>query len=355
MSIDPITEAGKRYGFGDKPELDPEKMALETVNQQHKFSDTRTGGKPLKTSASASTRGNPANLTVFTVSEIMQGIPEYSSPQDTLQNYQTLLNTDTAIALNSDWDKQGISKYIKEGLLPPGAQGDLEALRTMDKLDPNATAAAAAAAGGTSGAAAGEVLLSDIQGHPKIPFIDPRFIADVQAGAISPNCLWVVKYLADNGITIYVTCGKTGHKQYTSDGNISDHWVGRAVDIRQVDGGGDLRGRDDNQPIYDLLAALHGSGVRQPSQVGGPGPNPPQKSGGTFWFTNAEHYNHFHIGFAQFAGPAPVPGSVSGVSPNTNEVGVVTPGPAPAVTTSKSAIEFVRVALTQVGDKFLTG
>jgi hypothetical protein len=89
-----------------------------------------------------------------------------------------------------------------------------------------------------------------------------------------------------------VSCLRTGHSHYVKGTvRVSNHTVWRAVDLDQV----------DNQPVSPAnqaarqlaLAIGRGEFGVQPSEVGSP-----WAFGGRPWFTDPDHQDHLHVGFA---------------------------------------------------------
>ena len=102
------------------------------------------------------------------------------------------------------------------------------------------------------------------------------------------------------GKPIVISTG-TNHSQYTIDGNVSDHWDGRAADLGMAANGG-----TDDSPVGDRLmtACLVVGGVPPPQAAS------QAQAGGLFtlnhaglriqciWKTDAggNHHNHVHVG-----------------------------------------------------------
>lgn len=334
---------GKRFDFGLT--TNPEEIALQTVGQQSKDRRGVDGG-PMKTSRSASARGDPTSLSIYSVSEILQGIPAYGSPADALGRYEEMMNTDVALSLKDGAKGDGsvLGDYFRSGLLPPDMHARIGAIQIADGIYTDQGSAAgstgvAGPGGGTTTAGTGGVSVAstaafaELESHPRIGQIVPGFAQDARAGIISPNVIWILKFLADNlgnhGLSLFIGVGKTGHHRYVRGTNKeSNHYTGRAVDCG-ITGipFKDMRGNPGVQVVYDLLASLHSAGVRKPYTCGGPPPQPARASGGTLWFSNPDHYDHFHIDVSQFDGP-PDPAATAASIPGANTGGATTTRPA---------------------------
>lgn len=335
----------KRFDYGI--ELDPKKLAEQTVGEQHKFIDSKTGGKQLKTSAASSVRGSPGNLTIFSVSDILQGIPQYSSPQEVLGKYEDLMSREVALGLHATDGGEKFSDYTEMGLLTGDVQRNIQSLEIIEQINAGTLDAATA---GTSAFQAGQgiVTIDMLKNHPKILGMSDDFKKDAENGKISPNILWLIKFLADSGVPIVVIAGLKGHQDPPPI-----HTSGRSVHLSVIDGGGDITANRDLIHMYDLILTLHGAGVRRPLDVTGPTPLPVPLPGGTSWFTQEDHRNKVHISYAVFEGPAGIDmGVQSGAGTGAEAVGDVPVGAAPPITSSKSNIDFVRQALSQLGDEY---
>jgi hypothetical protein len=90
---------------------------------------------------------------------------------------------------------------------------------------------------------------------------------------------------------IRVSCLRTGHSRFVKGTTrVSNHTVGRAVDIDMVDG---RPVAQKNLAAYRLADAVgRGRFGAQPSEVGSPWP-----FGHRPWFTDSGHQGHLHIGF----------------------------------------------------------
>ena len=134
--------------------------------------------------------------------------------------------------------------------------------------------------------------------------LPPDARADLASGQMDPRMGPLLAALAGEH-RIGLSVIKTGHDQFTSGGSVSNHFVGRGLDISSVDGqpvrASNLAARD----VAEAIAALDGS-IR-PSEVGAPWAiNAPD------FFTDGGHQDHIHIGWdnpppAGFVAPAATP------------------------------------------------
>ena len=134
--------------------------------------------------------------------------------------------------------------------------------------------------------------------------LPPGARSDLQEGVVDPRLVAVMTELAkDHKIGLSVI--KTGHDQFTSGGSVSNHWVGRGIDIATVDGApvspGNAAARELVSAIADLDGDLLPTEVGSPWQIGAPG-----------FFTDPAHQDHVHVAFdgeppAGFELPRPAP------------------------------------------------
>lgn len=115
---------------------------------------------------------------------------------------------------------------------------------------------------------------------------------DLQAGGIDERLLKVLLDLARER-TVDVAVFSGGHPRNVFGTNkVSNHTVGRAVDIWAVDGVPVISQRDKAGPLYSLVGSLLAQGV---TELGSPW----DFDGGAAdaSFTNIVHEDHLHIGF----------------------------------------------------------
>ena len=92
----------------------------------------------------------------------------------------------------------------------------------------------------------------------------------------------------------------TGHDQYSSSGSVSNHFVGRGLDIANVDGEivrpNSIASRELAEALADLPESIRPTEVGTPWPINAPG-----------FFTDGAHQDHLHVAFDD---PAP-PGFVA--------------------------------------------
>jgi hypothetical protein len=103
--------------------------------------------------------------------------------------------------------------------------------------------------------------------------------------------LSILAALADRW-TIRISCARTGHSKYVKGTTrVSNHHVGRGVDIDQVNGHNVNRASPDARALAGWLNQL--SGPLRPSEIGSP-----WQFSGRPYFTNEGHQGHIHIGYS---------------------------------------------------------
>jgi hypothetical protein len=132
---------------------------------------------------------------------------------------------------------------------------------------------------------------------------------DIETGQIDRRVLATLEFLAVSGLEPTVSALKCGHSEDTSEGNVSEHYSGDAVDISAVNGipidGHQGPGSITDTTIRKLLT-LQGS--MKPHQIISLMSYP----GAANTLAKADHYNHIHVGFApEDAQSASVGGSLS--------------------------------------------
>jgi hypothetical protein len=123
---------------------------------------------------------------------------------------------------------------------------------------------------------------------------------DIETGQIDRRVLAVLEYLRSKGFTMTITALKCGHSILTTNGSVSEHSTGDAVDIGTIDGvpvtGHQGPGTLVDQLIRDVLAL---QGTMHPHQVISLENLPGETS-----FAEADHYDHVHIGYYPVASEA---------------------------------------------------
>ncbi len=132
---------------------------------------------------------------------------------------------------------------------------------------------------------------------------------DIQTGQIDRRVLATLEFLAVSGLKPTVSALKCGHSDLTTEGNVSEHSTGDAVDISEINGipivGHQGPGSITDTAIRKLLT-LQGS--MKPHQIISLMTYP----GADNTLAMADHYNHIHVGFRPlFAQSASVAGSLS--------------------------------------------
>ena len=121
---------------------------------------------------------------------------------------------------------------------------------------------------------------------------------DIQTGQIDRRIMALLEYLTERGYRLTITSLKCGHSVYTASGNISQHSVGSAVDIAQINGlpvlGNQGPGSISEALVKDIMSL---QGTMTPDQLislmdfGGPS------------FAMADHADHVHVGYSPQFGP----------------------------------------------------
>jgi Transglycosylase SLT domain len=132
---------------------------------------------------------------------------------------------------------------------------------------------------------------------------------DIETGQIDRRVLATLEFLAVSGLDPTVSALKCGHSEDTTEGNVSEHSTGDAVDISEINGI-PIEGHQGPGSITDTtirkLLTLQGS--MKPHQIISLMSFP----GTDNTLAKADHYNHIHVGFApDTAQSASVGGSLS--------------------------------------------
>ncbi|MHB8235373.1 MAG: lytic murein transglycosylase [Solirubrobacteraceae bacterium] len=132
---------------------------------------------------------------------------------------------------------------------------------------------------------------------------------DIETGQIDKRVLATLEFLAVSGLKPSVSALKCGHSDLTTEGNVSEHSTGDAVDISEINGipitGHQGPGSITDTTIRKLLT-LQGS--MKPHQIISLMSYP----GTDNTLAMADHYNHIHVGFRPlFAQSASLAGSLS--------------------------------------------
>ncbi|MEK6251341.1 MAG: lytic transglycosylase domain-containing protein [Actinomycetota bacterium] len=117
-------------------------------------------------------------------------------------------------------------------------------------------------------------------------------LRDIQAGAVDPRIMGLLGMITQSH-KVTITALRSDHSEFTSEGNVSNHFFGRAMDIGAVDGVS-CTDTAPNAPCGELgrtLAQL--TGPMYPTELiycfdlDGPGPA----------FARSDHCDHVHVGF----------------------------------------------------------
>jgi Transglycosylase SLT domain len=132
---------------------------------------------------------------------------------------------------------------------------------------------------------------------------------DIQTGQIDRRVLATLEFLAVSELKPTVSALKCGHSELTTEGNVSEHSTGDAVDISAINGipivGHQGPGSITDTTIRKLLT-LQGS--MEPHQIISLMSYP----GAANTLAKADHYNHIHVGFRPlFAQSARLAGSLT--------------------------------------------
>jgi cell wall-associated NlpC family hydrolase/murein DD-endopeptidase MepM/ murein hydrolase activator NlpD len=174
--------------------------------------------------------------------------------------------------------------------------------------------------------------------------LPPGARADLESGRVDPRLVSMLTSLT-NEHKVSLSVIKTGHDQFTSGGSVSNHYLGRGIDIASVDGEivrpNSIASRELAEAIAELPESIRPTEVGTPWSINAEG-----------FFTDGAHQDHLHVAFdgeppAEFQSPvtpaasAPAPGAAragpagaSGVfqaATNGNEGAVPTVEGLPAV------------------------
>jgi hypothetical protein len=149
----------------------------------------------------------------------------------------------------------------------------------------------------------GQVLLLPKPLLEKRVLADPRIqiygggARDIQTGQIDRRVLATLAYLAESGLNPTVSSLKGNHGEFTTSGNVSEHFSGNAVDISAINnipilghqGAGDVA----DQTVRRLMLL---QGTMQPHQIIS------LLNYGANTMSMPDHANHVHVGFQPLFG-----------------------------------------------------
>src|SRR3954449_10830669 len=150
----------------------------------------------------------------------------------------------------------------------------------------------------------GQVLLLPKSLLEKRVLSDPRIQIyeggrnDIKAGQIDRRVLATLEFLAESGLNPTVSCLKSGHSEFTSSGNVSEHWSGNAVDIGSINNipilGNQDPGGITEQTVKRLMTL---QGTMRPHQIIS------LLDFGSNTLSMPDHANSIHVGFQPLFGP----------------------------------------------------
>ncbi|MDX6606399.1 MAG: hypothetical protein QOD14_939 [Solirubrobacterales bacterium] len=119
-------------------------------------------------------------------------------------------------------------------------------------------------------------------------------MVDIQSGSIDPRILNILGAISQQH-TIRISALRSDHSKYTSSGNISNHYYGRAMDIAAIDGVSctDVSPDGPCGTIARQLGALP-AGQEPTELIYCFDPDGPSNPNG---FAQADHCDHVHVGF----------------------------------------------------------
>ena len=120
---------------------------------------------------------------------------------------------------------------------------------------------------------------------------DETGIADIKAGKIDPRVIAAMTKLSEDH-KITVTCMCSDHSRSTAGGSVSNHSLGRGLDIGTIDGEivrpNSAAARELASELSQLPEEYRPNEIGSPFAISGPG-----------YFTDAAHQDHIHFGFKQ--------------------------------------------------------
>ena len=153
-----------------------------------------------------------------------------------------------------------------------------------------ALAARYGAGGFESAFASGNV--AELVNHPNL-ILTPEARGDILSGGTDPRLIALLAASASKH-RIAVSVIRTGHDQFVrGTERVSNHYLGRGVDIVEVDG---MAVSASNDAALDLaLLILTSDAALRPGEFGSPWPELAQFPGG---FADDDHRGHLHLGWS---------------------------------------------------------
>ena len=127
-----------------------------------------------------------------------------------------------------------------------------------------------------------------------VELTDSLQMMDIKSGAIDSRILGIIAAISQQH-TIQISALRSDHGQYTTSGNVSNHYYGRAMDISAIDGVPCTNVSPDGPcgTIARQLGALP-SGQEPTELIYCFDPDGPSNPNG---FAQADHCDHVHVGF----------------------------------------------------------
>jgi hypothetical protein len=129
--------------------------------------------------------------------------------------------------------------------------------------------------------------------------LDADGVADIRAGRIDPRIIAVLTTLAaTHTITVSAMC--SDHPKFTSGASISNHYLGRGMDIAAVDG---LAVAPRNAKALEVASGLSSLDASyRPDEIGSP-----WAISGPGYFTGADYQDNIHVAFKRPIDPSWTP------------------------------------------------
>jgi cell wall-associated NlpC family hydrolase len=121
--------------------------------------------------------------------------------------------------------------------------------------------------------------------------LDHDGVADIKAGRIDPRVVAVLTKLSQEH-KITVSCMCRDHPELTTGGAVSNHHLGRGMDIAAIDG---VPVNADNAVAHEVATELSSLDPDiRPDEIGSP-----WAIAGPGYFTDADHHDHLHVAFKE--------------------------------------------------------
>jgi membrane-bound lytic murein transglycosylase B len=208
----------------------------------------------------------------------------------------------------------------------------LESWRQLNTaLHPDGVKGVAASGNDLLGATANDVFLLSKSELEREVLSDPGIDIyacgrqDIASGIVDKRVLAVLAFLSRSGLKPTVSALRCGHSEYTTSGNVSEHYSGDAVDISEINGisiaAHQGQGTITDTTIRTLLT-LQGEFV--PHQI----ISLMQYPGASNTLSLPDHWNHIHVGFRVAGAKVPLsPGAAAAAVAHSAASGQVAPSP----------------------------